>query len=54
MPDMTPLGESAHTMHEMMMSYVDAGFTRKEAFDLVKSIMVEMVSVMVNPKGDNG
>lgn len=39
---LSPLKQAAVAMHEIMLSYVEAGFTREEAFDIIKSINVEM------------
>ena len=39
-----PLGttlDAAVQLHELMMMYITAGFTRAEAFDLVKSGLLE-------------
>lgn len=34
------LQESAMTLHELFLAYVDAGFTRMEAFELTRSVLV--------------
>jgi 20S proteasome alpha/beta subunit len=36
---MTPLGEGANQMHELLVEYVKAGFTRKEAMLVVLEIL---------------
>lgn len=37
------MAEGAIATHEILLAYVDAGFTRAEAMVLVNSIVVEMV-----------
>jgi hypothetical protein len=40
-PDpMTQMAENAVHLHEMYISYVDAGFTEDQAFDLIKTILI--------------
>ena len=37
--DFTPMAEMATGLHELFMSYVDAGFTRPEALSIVLHMM---------------
>jgi hypothetical protein len=41
---MTPLAQGAHAMHEMLVNYTLAGFTREEAMELV----IAQMSVLWN------
>jgi hypothetical protein len=41
--DLTPMAEGATAAHELMVSYVRAGFTRKEAVGMVTAMLVEAV-----------
>ena len=41
----TPLTEAAVSMHEMLLAYMRAGFTRMEAFDLVKSALLQQMQI---------
>ena len=36
-PEPLTISESAVAMHEILMSLVDAGFTREEALDMLKA-----------------
>ncbi len=40
MDDLTPLAEGATTAHELFISYVNAGFTRAEALQIILAIMI--------------
>lgn len=37
----TAIQSAAIQMHELLLAYVAAGFTREEAFDLVKTALIE-------------
>lgn len=37
---MTQLAENAVQLHEMYLSYVEAGFRDDQAFDLVKTVLI--------------
>lgn len=38
-PMFTPMAQGAQALHEMFLSYVDAGFTRAEAMQLLISLI---------------
>lgn len=38
---MTPLTESAHSLHELYLAWVTAGFTEAQAMQMVMSCMAE-------------
>lgn len=38
-PVMTQLAQNAANLHELYLSYIDAGFTEYHAFELVKLMM---------------
>jgi hypothetical protein len=40
-----PLAAAAVSLHELFMAYVKAGFTRKEALDLVKFVISAMMEM---------
>lgn len=40
----TTMRSAAVGLHELMTSYIEAGFSRAEAFELCRSIMVATVS----------
>lgn len=45
------LKEGAVVLHEIFMSYVSAGFTRAEALELAKSVL--MTSIALGQKGNS-
>ena len=45
----TPLAEAAGAMREMYEEYVRAGFSKKEAFELVKETVRSMAAAAVPP-----
>lgn len=47
---MTPLGESAVQMHELMLEYERAGFTRAEAVHIVLELLKNAAN---NPNKDS-
>lgn len=52
-PDPNPLMSmaiAAAGLHELFLSYMNAGFRRHEAFELCKAIMVS--SIQAQPKAD--
>ena len=39
----TPLKDAAIQLHEMYRTYIEAGFSKRQAFDLAKSFLLESV-----------
>lgn len=42
---LTSLGQGAATVHEMFTAYMEAGFTRREAIQLVQTFIMTTVSM---------
>lgn len=51
-PDFTPLAEGAQQMHELYRSWIDAGFTRDEALQLLALVIVAQQQVGQPTAGD--
>jgi hypothetical protein len=43
-PDMTVLAEGAAQTHELFTAYVEAGFTRREALELVSRMIAATIT----------
>lgn len=54
MPEpLTQLAENAIQLHEMYLSYVQAGFRDDQAFDLVKTVLVVTLENMHYAEDDD-
>ncbi len=54
MPDPGSLDAAAVAMHEMFMSYIRAGFNKREALELVKVHLAELIRKVDGPEEEEG